>query len=110
MDSLAAPPNQSNAGVESQVTDEAQEITKLDAALAKCEELGRAKHSKVWDIISPYPDIMKPVAIAVSCLHTTQVSVEIVFSHLKLVLQENHACMGVDLYEAIPFLRTNKLV
>ena len=110
MDSVAAPPNRSNADVESQVSDEALELAQLDAAFAKCEELGRTKHSIVWVIISQYPDIMKPVAIVLSCLPTTQVSVEKIFSHLKLVLRENRARMAVDLSEAVVFLRKNKLV
>jgi len=109
LDSLvdaAQPPDTSTASSAS----ETLKLAQLDAALAKCQNISRAKHSNVWDIIDEYPDIIKPVAIAVSCLPTTQVSVERLFSHLKLVLRENRSRMAVDLLEAILFLRTNKLV
>ena len=45
-----------------------------------------------------------------SCLPRTQVSVEGMFSHLKLVLRENRVQMGNELTDAIVFLRTNKSV
>jgi len=54
VESLEISPDGSNAGADSQATDEVLELTQLDAALAKCKELGRAKHCNVWDIISQY--------------------------------------------------------
>lgn len=80
------------------------------AALLEVERLGRQKLPNVWDIIKSYPEIVQPVARVVSCLPSTQVSVERMFSHLKLVLRDNRARMGNDLTEAIVFLRTNKCV
>ena len=41
---------------------------------------------------------------------TTQVSVERLFSQLKLLRRENRAKIGSDLTEAILFIRANKLV
>ena len=79
-------------------------------ALSTVEKLGRIKSSSVWDIISQYPRLVQPVCRVISCLPSTQVSVEQMFSHLKLVLRENRASMGNDVTDAIVFLRTNKLV
>ena len=79
-------------------------------ALADIERMGRVKCADVWDMINLYPQIVQPVARVVCALPSTQVSVERVFSHLKLVLRENRSRMGEDLANAIVFLRTNKAV
>ena len=79
-------------------------------ALINVERLGRLQMPNVWSIISKYPLIVQPVSRIVSCLPCTQVSVERMFSHLKLVLRENRVRMGNDLTDAIVFMRTNKSV
>jgi hypothetical protein len=84
--------------------------SEFEVGLQKVEQLGRLKLPNVWDIISRYPEVVQPVARMVSCLPSTQVSVERMFSHLKLVLRDNRARMGADLADAIIFLRTNKCV
>ena len=82
----------------------------FDSALKEIEKLGRVKMNNVFDIISQYPAVIQDAAIAVSCLPTTQVSVERLFSQLKLVMRDNRARMGEDLTDAILFLRMNKCV
>ena len=60
--------------------------TAFSDALTEVERLGRLRQPSVWDIISKYPLIVQPVSQVISCLPSTQVSVERMFSHLKLVL------------------------
>ena len=67
------------------------------------ERLGRVKGSTVWEIIDRYPEIIRPIARMVSSVPSTQVSVERIFSHLKLVLRENGARMSVELANEIFF-------
>lgn len=68
------------------------------------------RSTDVWTQIDHYPDMIKKVARVLTCLPTTQVTVERMFSQLKLVLRDNRARMGSDLCEAIVFLRTNKCI
>lgn len=82
----------------------------IDAAITTIESLGRLQGDSVWDIINAYPESIQPVCSVLSALPTTQVSVERVFSHLKLILRENRAKMNADCVEGIVFLRTNRLV
>ena len=79
-------------------------------ALNEIERMGRTKGEDVWTMIDKYPKAVQPIARMVSALPTTQVSVERLFSHLKLVLRENRATMGADLADAILFLRTNRCI
>ena len=79
-------------------------------ALVDVERLGRLKLPNALDIISKYPLIVQPVSRIISCLPCAQVSVERMFSHLKLVLRENRVQMGTELTDAIVFMRTNKFV
>ena len=72
--------------------------------------MGRIKAENVWGMIDMYPKVVQPIARMVCSLPSTQVSVERLFSHLKLVLRENRANMEADLVDAILFLRTNKCI
>ena len=101
----------STAAVEASATASAKsDLTAFAEALVDVERLGRLKLPNVWDIISKYPLIVQSVSRIISCLPCTQVSVERMFSHLKLVLRENRARMGNELTDAIVFMRTNKSV
>ena len=84
--------------------------SKFNDALCTVRKLERIKSSSVWDIISQYPSLVQPVCRVISCLLRTQVSVERMFSHSKLVLRENRASMGNNVTDTIIFLGTNKLV
>ena len=86
------------------------DLTAFAEALVDVERLGRLKLPNVWDVISKYPLIVQPVSRIISCLLCAQVSVERMFSHLKLVLCENSVRMGNELADAIVFMRTNKSV
>ena len=81
-----------------------------EAGLEKIEKLGWQKILNVWEGIDAYPEFLKPTFQIVSALPSTQVSVERMFSQLKLLLQENQCCMKTELADAICFLRMNKCV
>ena len=86
------------------------DLTACAEALVDVERLRRWKLPNVWDIISKYPLIVQLVSRIVSCLPCTQVSVERMFSHLKLVLRENRVRMGNEVNDPIVFIRTNTSV
>ena len=101
----------STAAAEASATASAKsDLIAFAEALVDVERLGRLKLPNVWDIISKYPLIVQPVSRIISCLPCMQVSVERMFSHLKLVLRENRVRMGNELTDAIVFMRTNKSV
>ena len=83
------------------------DLTAFAEALVDIERLGKLKLPNVWDIISKYLLVAQPVSRIISCLPCTQVSVERMFSHLKLVLRENRLRMGNELTDAILLVRTN---
>ena len=89
---------------------EKSDLTAFAEALVDVELLGRLKLQNIWDIISKYPRIVQPVSRFISCLSCMQVSVERMFSHLKLVLCENRVRIGNELTDDIVFMRTNKSV
>ena len=59
------------------------------------------------EAIPLYPKIIKKVAYAVITLPTTQVSIERLFSTLRIIRSDLRVSMKDDLTEAILFLRTN---
>ena len=83
---------------------------RFQTCLKDIEQLGRVKGANVWEVIDLFPKLIQPVARIVCALPSTQVSVERIFSHLKLILRENWLNMAEDLAEEIIFLRTNKCV
>ena len=101
----------STAAAEASATASAKsDVTAFAEAFVDVERLGRLKLPNFLGIISKNPLIVQPVSRIISCLQCTQVSVERMFSHLKLVLRENRARMGNELTDAIVFVRTNKSV
>ena len=101
----------STAAAEASATASAKsDLTAFAEALVDVEGLGRLKLPNIWDIISKYPLIVQPVSRIISCLSCTQVSLERMFSHFKLVLCENRVRKGNELNDAIVFMRTNKSV
>ena len=71
------------------------------------EAMGRLKVSSVFASISHYPKGIREACRVVSCLPTTQASVERLFSAKKLVLSDQRAVMKDDLLSAILFIRMN---
>lgn len=63
---------------------------------------------KVHEAIKFYPDCIKDLALIVTALPPTQVSVERLFSALKIIKSDLRASLKEDLVEAILFLRTYK--
>ena len=57
-----------------------------EARLEKIEKLKRQKIKNVWEGINAYPEFLKPACQIVSALPSIQVSVERMFSQLKLLL------------------------
>ncbi len=86
------------------------QVDLFETALREAEALGRSRRSNVWEIIETYPKIIQPVAKAVSCLPSTQVSVERMFSQLKLLMRDNRASMGAALADGLLYLRMNRCI
>ena len=82
-------------------------LSDIDNSIRVVQTLGRLQRQSVWDIISANPKDIQPVCNVLSALPTTQVSVERLFSHLKLVMRENRAKLSPHVAEAVIFLRTN---
>ena len=76
-------------------------------ALTDMENIDRSSKATVMDAISRYPAILQKVAYTVTALPATQVSVEKLFSALRIIRSDLKTSMKEDLLEAILFLRTN---
>jgi len=76
-------------------------------ALTDMENIDRSSKVTVMDAISRYPSILQKVAYIVTALPSTQVSVERLFSALRIIRSDLRTSMKEDLLEAILFLRTN---
>jgi len=76
-------------------------------ALTDMENIDRSSKVTVMDAISRYPSILQKVTYTVTALPSTQVSVERLFSALRIVRSDLRTSMKEDLLEAILFLRTN---
>ena len=101
----------STAAAEASATVSAKsDLAAFAEALVDVERLERLKLPNVWDIISKYSLIIQPVSRIISSIPCTQVSVERMFSHLKLVLPQNKVRMGNELTDAIVVMQTNKSV
>ena len=84
------------------VTDNASNMT-----LAVQKSIDRSSKVTVMDAISRYPSILQKVAYKVTALPSTQVSVERLFSALRIIRSDLRTSMKEDLLEAILFFRTN---
>jgi hypothetical protein len=75
--------------------------------LKEVEEYDRSSKLTMLEVIPAYPEIVKPAAMTVTAMPPTQVSVEQLFSALKIITSDIRASMKEDLAEAILFPRTN---
>ena len=75
-------------------------------ALKEVEKYDRSSKLTVEEAILVYPEIVSDVARIVTAMPPTQVSVERLFSALKIIKPDLRASMKEDLPEAILFLRT----
>ena len=71
------------------------------------QQLRRSKLSLRELIEKEYPDQLKPVAALLSAVPPTQVSVERLFSALKLLKSDLRSRVEEDLLNAMLFLRAN---
>ena len=71
------------------------------------ERLGRLKADSVWKIIDTLDEPLLTTAKILSAMPVTQVSVERLFSSMKVILSDHRASMKQDLLDAILFLRAN---
>ena len=69
--------------------------------------IDRSSKVAVMDAISMYPDILQKVAYSVTALPRTQVSVERLFSALRIIRSDLRCSVKEDLIEAILFLCSN---
>ena len=76
-------------------------------ALTDMENIDRSSKVTVMGAILRYPGILQKVAYTVTALPSTQVSVEKLFSALRIIRSDLRTSMKEDLLEAILFLRTN---
>ena len=65
------------------------------------------RRKTVYDVISNYPERVQHVTWVISALPVTQISVERLFSALKILLIDARSRLKADLVKAILFLRTN---
>ena len=70
--------------------------------------MGRMKGATVWDIVGKYPEIIQPASMALAALPVTQVSVERLFSAMKLLLTDLRSRLKGDILEAMLLLRSNR--
>ncbi|XP_073415086.1 uncharacterized protein [Dendrobates tinctorius] len=79
----------------------------VSLALKEIEKFNRSSKLTVHEAIPLYPEIVRDAAHVVTALPPTQVSVERLFSGLKIIRSDLRSSMKEDLMEAILFLRTN---
>ena len=84
-------------------------LESFEKALVKMEKINRSSKLTVLQAIEHYPQIVQKVAYTVPALPPTQVSVERLFSALRLTRSDLRASMKEDLIEAILFLRSSYL-
>ena len=78
-------------------------------ALTDLEQIDRSSKVTVVNAIPLYPTILQNVSYAVAALSPTQVSVERLFSALRIITSDLRISMKEDLLEATSFFRTNGL-
>ena len=70
--------------------------------------LGRLKGATVWDVISRYLTELQPASLVLASLPVTQVSVERVYSAMKLLTSRLRPRLKNDIVEAMLLLRSNQ--
>ena len=79
----------------------------FNSALIQVELIDRKSRLNVNEAIKQYPAIVRESAMLAAALPPTQVSVERLFSALRLIRTDQRAAMKEKLTEAILFLRSN---
>ena len=76
-------------------------------ALKEVEKYNRSTKLSIDEVLPLYPEIIRNVARTITAMPPTQVSVERLFSALRITKSDIRASIKDDLAEAILFLRTN---
>jgi len=79
----------------------------VTSALSEMEKIDRSSKLSVMTAIPQYPLMLQKVAYTVTALPPTQVTVERLFSSLRIIRSDLRTLMKEDLLEAILFLRAN---
>ena len=70
------------------------------------EKYNRSSKLTITEVLPLYPEIIRNVARTITAMPPTQVSVERLFSALRIIKSDLRASMKEDLTEAVLFLRT----
>ena len=92
------------------VAPERESDTSLSADIKQIQGSRATIDKTIWMQIDKFPENLKKASRVASALPSTQVTVERLFSQLRLVLRDNRANMGARLADALLFLRSNKCV
>ena len=79
----------------------------MQTAIDELKKLGRVKGSDVWQVITRYPASTQPCSTVLASLPVTQVSVERLFSAMKLLLTDLRSRLKPDIVEAMLLIRSN---
>ena len=97
--------NKLNIAVQKETQEEAHILLNLlDAkrtSAKHCENFDRSKKLSVIDVLPSHPESIQKVAYAVTALPTTQVSIERLFSSLRVIKSDLRSRLGEDLINAI---------
>lgn len=74
--------------------------------LKEVEKYNRSSNLTITEVLPLYPQIIRNVARTITAMPPTQVSVERLFSALRIIKSDLRASMKEDLAEAVLFLRT----
>ena len=79
----------------------------VNNAIDEILALGRVKGKTVFDVMQVFPQNVRQQCAVISGLPVTQVSVERLFSALKLLLTDTRSRLKEDILQAVLFLRVH---
>ena len=82
-------------------------MQELNSNIEKMIQTGRLKGENVWKIIASLEEPLRTTTKILSAMPATQVSVELLFSSMKFILNDQRSSTKQDLLEAILLLRVN---
>ena len=80
-----------------------------DEDVEEFKRMKRMKGKDVWEVMRSYPDGVKVPCSVLAALPVTQVSIERLFSAMKLLLTDLQSGLKPDVVEAMLVLCTNLL-
>lgn len=81
----------------------------VQTTIDEMKKLGRLKGADVWDVIPRYPSGSQQFSYFLGALLVTQVSVERLFSAMKLIITDLRSRLKPDVVEAMLLIRSNLL-